>query len=234
MDRQYIRDHQVIERYLRGTLSPDEERAFEETYVGDPDLVEEIELVERLRQGVKDVGAATIKPQPARRAWLSALGSPQWAAAASVLLVVSLVLSGTLYRENLNLRQGDGLLVSATTATRFFQVVTVRGGESESVYDAPGADDLAIMLVDPGLTAHDTYRAVVSRRSDDGSTTEIWRADRPPQFQDQLAISMPGRLLTPGEYEIRITGRMNDWPADRPSEEVGRNVVRIAVATDNR
>ena len=48
MDRRYIRDNQVIERYLKGTLTADEERAFEELYLGDPDLLDEIELVDGL------------------------------------------------------------------------------------------------------------------------------------------------------------------------------------------
>ena len=38
MDRQYIRDHQVIERYLSGALTADEEQAFEEAYLGDAEI----------------------------------------------------------------------------------------------------------------------------------------------------------------------------------------------------
>jgi hypothetical protein len=224
MDRQYIRDHQIIERYLRGTLAPDDERAFEEAYVGDPDLLDEIELVERLGEGIKDLGRSPIKRHSAGGAWLRPLASPQWAAAASVLLVVTLVLSGTLYRENENLR---GLLAGSPTTTRLLPVITVRG-DPESVLEAPCETDWAVLLVDPGFTAHDTYRAVVSRRSEQGST-EIWSAaGLTPDYQDQLALGMQGRLLTPGEYDIEITGRMRDWPPERASEPVTSNRVRIA------
>ena len=38
MDRQYIRDTQVIERYLQGRLTAAEEQAFEEAYLADPEL----------------------------------------------------------------------------------------------------------------------------------------------------------------------------------------------------
>jgi hypothetical protein len=225
MDREYIREHQVIERYLRGGLTPDEERAFEEAYVGDPKLLDEIELVERLQQGVKDLGAAGAIDRPTadggtRPSWLF---SKQWAMAASLLLVVSLAVTGNLYRENASLRQEQPL--SAGVNTRLLPVLTLRGAP-ETVLEAPEADDWAVLLVDPSFTQHDSYRAVVTRISEQ-QRSEIWSVGGlEPEYQDQLAIGMPGRLLMPGQYEIAITGRMNDWPADR-AEPVSQIPLRI-------
>src|SRR5262245_15181334 len=116
MDRQHIRDNEVIERYLSGALTADEEQAFEEAYLGDPELLNQVETAERLRDGIKKLDAAgrleRMRP-PAR--WRQWLASPQYAAAASVLLAVSLGFSAMLFRENTILRQ-DGLAqVSAST-----------------------------------------------------------------------------------------------------------------------
>ena len=57
MDRQYIHDNRVIERYLSGQLSAAEEQALEEAYLADPDLLAELEATERLRDGIKDLSA---------------------------------------------------------------------------------------------------------------------------------------------------------------------------------
>ena len=48
MDRQYIEDHNVIERYLKNQLSVDELEAFEDAFILDPDLLEEIDSAEAL------------------------------------------------------------------------------------------------------------------------------------------------------------------------------------------
>jgi len=229
MDRQYIREHQVIERYLRGTLTADEEQAFEEAYVGDPDLLAELELVERLRKGVKDLGAAGgIERRSSRKTLFNAPLAKHWAAAASVLLVVSLAVSGGLYRENLSLRQGSGL--TAGTNTRLLPVLTLRGAP-EAELEAPGADDWAVLLVDPGPTPYDSYRVVVARISGENSVA-IWSIDGlEPEYQDQLVIGLPGRLLPPDRYEIVITGRMSDWPVER-SEPANRTALRIVPPSD--
>ena len=224
MDRQYIREHQVIERYLKGELTAEEEAEFEEAYVGDPDLLDEIELVERLQDGLKKLKASG-GVAPRRGALLRAFVTPQYAAAASMLLVVSLVASGTLYFENLALKRGQNLVANGAI-TRIVPLVGVRGG-SEIVVEAPDASELAVLLVDPGFTRHDRYRAVVARRSG-GASTEIWAVDGlAADYEEQLAITMPGRLLTPGDYEIAIAGRMKDWPTGRPAEPVEQVAVKI-------
>ena len=70
MDRQYIRDNQVIERYLQGRLTADEETAFEEAYIGDPDLFQELRAAELLRRGLElhDADSSDEQPRSAARA----------------------------------------------------------------------------------------------------------------------------------------------------------------------
>jgi hypothetical protein len=223
MNRHYIRDHQVIERYLKGELSAVEEQDFEETYLGDQELLDELELVERLGGGLKRLEADGGLRAQRRTGRLRFLASPQLAAAASVLLVVSLVFSAALYRDNVSLRQ---TLVAGGGVTRLLPVVRVRGAGDIPI-QAPNADEQAVLLVDPGVTSYDTYRVVVSRRESERSTA-IWARDGlVAEYEDSIAIGMPGRLLTPGEYTITIEGRMKDWPAARASEPVEQVPVKI-------
>ena len=81
------------------------------------------------------------------------------------MVVVSLAISGALYCENLSLREGQQLTASLTT--RLLPVITVRG-DPQTVLKAPSENDWVVLLVDPGFIPHDSYRAVLSRRSEQG------------------------------------------------------------------
>lgn len=213
-----------MERYLHGKLTADEEQAFEEAYLADPDLLDELQLVERFESGFKDLGArGQIGRSRGSGRWIRVFSSPQYAAAASVLLAAALVVSGALYRENLGLRQWEGL-AAGSAVTRFVPVFSVRSGDA-SLIAAPADDEWTVLEVDPGLD-YDSYRVVVTRRGDQGAE-ELYRRDGLVLHEDVLAVGMWGRLLTPGDYEIAIDARMNDWPEARGFEPIGRMSVRV-------
>jgi len=217
MDRQYIRDHQVIERYLSGALTADEEQAFEEAYLGDPDLLDQVQAAERLRDGIKkldsDGSLERVRPSARWRQWFT---SPQYAAAASVLLAVSLGFSAMLYRDNLDMRETGSSQTSERT--RLVRLEVVRGGGDARKIPAPELDQRTVLQLDAGAVAYDTYRGTVMRRDGDRSET-IWsRADLVAEPDETVLIGVPGRDLRPGDYEARLEGRMSDWPADRFDE----------------
>jgi len=215
MDRHYIRDNQVIERYLSGALTADEEQAFEEVYLGDAEILDQLQTAERLRDGLKEADAAgrlerLRPPAPWRQFWTS----QRYATAASVLLAVSLGFSTVLYRENSNLREHS--LSSTSTASRFIALESVRGGNAATIA-APEQDEWTVLLLDAGVDAYDTYRAMLTR-DDDAQSEQIWsRADLVPQLGGAIFL-VPGRVLRPGTYEARLEGRMDDWPAERFDE----------------
>ena len=214
MDRQYIRDNEVIERYLSGTLTADEEQAFEETYLGDPEILDQIEAAERLREGIKGLDDAG-DLRRTRPRWQRFFASPQYAAAASLLLVVSLGLSTTWYREIRSLRESSFTETSAIT--RAVALDALRGGGVSSIA-APEPDEFTVLLLDTGIVAYDTYRAVLTRRDGERSEEIFNRADLVPQLGETVLIGVPGRALRPGTYEVRLDGRMADWPASRFDE----------------
>jgi len=226
MDRQYIRDHQVIERYLSGTLTADEEQAFEEAYLGDQELLDQVQAAERLREGIKELDSAGgLERLRAPARWRQWLASPQYAAAASVLLAVSLGFSAMLYRENVDLR-GTGAS-QASERTRLVRLEVVRGGGDAREIPAPEPDERTVLQLDPGAVTYDTYRGTVTRR-DGGRSETIWtRADLVAERDGAtVLIGVPGRDLQPGEYEALLEGRMSDWPAER-FDEIARLQLRI-------
>jgi hypothetical protein len=224
MDRQYIRDHAVIERYLSGALTAEEEQAFEEAYLGDAELLDEVQAAEQLREGIKELDSAGRLERPrAPTGWRQWLASPQYAAAASVLLAVSLGFSAMLYRENVDLR---GVGVSQVSErTRLVRLEALRGGNVAEI-SAPETDERIVLQLDAGTVAYDTYRGTLMRRDGDQFET-IWsRADLVTQPEETVLIGVPGRALLPGNYEARLDGRMNDWPAER-FDEISRLDLRV-------
>ena len=209
MDRQYIRDNGVIERYLKGALTADEEQAFEEAYVGDSELLDQLQAAERLRDGIKGLDSGDL--ERSRPRWQT-FASPRYAMAATVLLAVSLGFSTVLYNENQVLREGAS---QTPLITRFVALDSVRGANVPEIV-APERDELITLMIDPGTVAYDTYRAVITRR--DGERSEqVWgRADLVSEFNGTtIPVSVQGRVLRPGTHEAKLDGRMNDWPAER-------------------
>ena len=226
MDRQYIRDHQVIERYLSGVLTADEEQAFEEAYLGDQDLLDQVQAAEWLRDGLKaldSAGGLERLRAPAR--WRHWLRSPQYAAAASVLLAVSLGFSAMLYRDNVDLRESSSSQTSERT--RLVRLEVTRGGGGGLEIPAPDLDQRTVLQLDAGAVAYDTYRGTVERRDGDRSETIWTRSDLEAEPDGEtVLIGVPGRDLQPGDYEARLEGRMSDWPSGR-FEEIARLQLRI-------
>jgi hypothetical protein len=226
MDRQHIRDAQIVERYLQGKLSPAEEQAFEEAYLGDPELLAELEAAERLRDGLQDIHEADLAARPLSRSrWLAA--SPRFGIAASIIAAAALAASGVLLLQN-RTRESDALSpLAAASHVRVLSLVSVRGADNANVITAPAADDWTVLLLDPGFGDYDEYRAVLVR-VDATATREILRLDGMlPTYEDQLALGVAGRMLTPGKYEVRLAGGRRDSPAGPAFDELGRTPLTV-------
>src|SRR5438270_383029 len=91
MDHSYIEAQELVERYHRGLLPPEEEERFEEHFVACPECREQLELVRGFQKGIKALAAE----DAARRVvvaglfgWLARRGRlAQWGLALAALLV---------------------------------------------------------------------------------------------------------------------------------------------------
>jgi hypothetical protein len=226
MDRQHIRDNQVIERYLQGKLSAADEQAFEEAYMTDPELLGEVQLAERLREGFKNLPEEDRARQPAPRSrWLELAGSPRYGIAASLVAAAALLSSGVLYLQEPGFGRSETVSFAGPSNTRVVPLVTVRGSGTPNSIVAPSTDEWTVLMLDTGLGDYDSYRAVLTRA---GSADELLRLDgMTPGYEGMVALGLPGRLLPPGDYEIRLDGANSDWPAAREPDELSRTPLTV-------
>ena len=195
MDREYIDMYLLTDRYLLGALSEHEKAGFEERLIWDHELVDEVELAERLQRGLQECSGNR------RRAdhegfgisgWLSGLLSkPQYAAVASFLLAVTFLNPFTSNDK-----------FPATTHTEIVPLMAVRGADTQTIV----VDNHAwmVLLVDVS-ESHETFRVTV--RKDDASAETVWReVGLLPTYQDSLAVGMPANTLATGHYVLTLEG----------------------------
>ena len=203
MDRKHIQDNQLVERYLQDKLTDEEKTAFEEHYLSNPETLAELELAEKMQDGFRDLEESEFFTDTASVGWFNRVFlSPQYAAAASILLVFSLGFSGILYQQLQNDERFDGTQVIPVLAVR-----SASPGQAANVVRFTQTDDWIVLLVDPGFDPYLRYCAVVGR-ADSKDLEPIWqRDDLQPGYQEMLAVGLPGALLPPGDYEILLSGQ---------------------------
>lgn len=230
MRREYIEEHQIAERYLQGRLSETEEAEFEQYFLGDAQMVEELELVEKLRQGLQDVATVETlhkKALPETRS-ASFFRTPRYAAAATVLLLVSMTISTILYQRVDQL--SDGGLAMSYRSTRIIPVLATRGAPSDEPVTrfSPEEGEEIVLLVDPGPNDYSHYRTTVYRQDAGEGEDPVWQSDRVlPGYQDMLALAIPGSVLEIGDYRIRVDGWRDERPAEQEYEYVTELQFRI-------
>ena len=133
MNHPDIEERQVIDRYVMGTLPPDEAERFEEHYLSCPQCLDQLALAESMQRGFKraagqDAARLAVTRQLALFAWLSRLGrSRQAAVLAMALLVVAVaVLPGSLALRQLGER--DRELTEARRALKQEREQAAAGG----------------------------------------------------------------------------------------------------------
>jgi len=203
MDRNYIEQHLLVDRYIQGRLEGSEQDAFEERLVWDQSLIDDVQLAEHLRDGLKGVSAARadVADSPgfdlvATVAGLFAV--PQYAAAASFLLAVTLTI-GVLTSPFVNL---GGQSDTPALQTDIVPLFTTRGENAVEIAVDPGT--WTVLLVDV-MGDYPAYRVTVRQEKPGGEL--VWMQDGLlPTYPESLAIGMPGSALPTGRYVLTIEG----------------------------
>jgi hypothetical protein len=220
------RGFELIERYLQGRMSPQEEQAFEEAYLADPRLLEELKLTERLRAGFKDLAAAGDDGRGGRAApkqsLLAFASSPRYGLAASFAAAAAFLAAGALYLENVRLQSAEGTLLARPA--QVLPLVSVRGAGQPNVITAPAADEWTVLLVDTGFADYEQFNAAL-RRADDGE--EILRLDGIVARDGTVAFGMPGSVLEAGRYEVVLEGDRFDATVGRAVDELSRTPLTV-------
>jgi hypothetical protein len=223
-------EEQLIEEYLRGTLSPNERTRFEEHFLASPRRRHNLELTRALIR----IAAAMKKPEaPSRRwNWLTAFIPVQWlwrslALAASLIAIVSLGLSGWL-AVRLRQVQNSAFIEQHRWAVEREQARNqIAGLKRENASRVPQPAILSFVLA-PGLFRDQNVKVL---RISKGATTvqlklqtdeslaaehysvtvrretgaEIWRSEAAVRTSKHEAeISIPVTLLNPGRYLLTL------------------------------
>lgn len=212
MDPPGIRNSEMVERYLQGRLTADQERAFEEAYLGDPALLADVLLTEKLQYGLArlqhaDQHADREIAAAARSAprWRAVLGSAPYAAAATILLGLSVTLSAVLLVQNRNLAAGSSASIDAAPIS-FVPLVTVRGGAGANRVEVPPAGEWAVLLVDVG-NDYEQYRATLTRTTGGAAERVVRLSELSATYDGRVGMGLPAGTLAPGEYEFLLEGR---------------------------
>jgi len=222
MDHPRIDEEQILDRYLVGRLSAEEEALFEEHLFECADCLEKARWGEELRRGLHEVAAEESARAAARvtawvglLAWLRRRRPAQLGALAllSLALVSALVLlPAIVLRQQVELRQlreearssaaSTGELAQPMSGFLVVSLGVVRGAGSSEVELRPDPTKAAVLL-SLELAAVDAGRYRVTLSDDTGSV--LWRGeDLEPNLYDTLLVALPSSFLEPGRYRIAV------------------------------
>jgi hypothetical protein len=229
MDKKYNKENSLIERYLENRLSTAERDMFEERLLSSPQLLDEFEAAERLQQGLQDlVAMEKAHPPPDQRAAgkrsghiASIFNSPRYAMAASFLLLISMGISSFLLNENERLSEAGPAYAMPAEIVPLVSVRSAAGSDPINTLVLGDSSRQFVMMLDPGFEEYAHYRASVYRLDQAGARTMLWQVDEMiPGYEEMLALSVPGAVLSPGEFEIALEGWRDEWPAGHEFEPV--------------
>lgn len=201
MNHTEAKENMLVDRYLAGQLGDRERQRFEEHYLGCHACLEELELTERLRGGLRDMVDTARPAVPAEPARLPlAANAPRYAMAASVVLAATLVAAGLAY-------DGDPVGITATGAEVFPVHSTRSASGVSSRVRLSSPDASAVLLVDPGREFRHDYRITLQRLDGDATPTLARVAGVQPSYEALVAVTVPGALLEPGMHTILLEGR---------------------------
>ena len=208
MDLKLIEEKQVVERYLRGRLSPPEARFFEQVVRDSPELVDRIGLpqtLQRMMRLLDDTGTEWRERPP--RFW-----HPPWVPvglAAAVLLALAVALVAWTGKravlgdyEHLKAQAASGLL-NAPTSTAVLHLRPGRPDQAAPTYaiGARVSPTLAELRIKLDYTHATLFKVTVKR--DDG--TYFARLDNQlKDSNDELRLAFNSAVFAAGVYDVEL------------------------------
>jgi hypothetical protein len=218
-----IENEDMVERYARNQLTPEERQAFEEHFFGCDECFAKLQSVEAFVAGIRDASArGLLNDQPA------AAASPSiwiWAFAGAMCVAVLCGIIGWKYlTDSVALRlqlaratdqlqteqlERSKLAASPTTVEMAEANVPVamlqgsRAGEASAIVLQPGARHL-VLWIEPGPSRYRNFRVdVFSRDNHLVSSLDHLAANR----YGAVTASLPTNQLPSGDFRITLTGQ---------------------------
>ncbi|MBS0373637.1 MAG: hypothetical protein JSR73_03600 [Proteobacteria bacterium] len=230
VDLKLIEEKQVVERYLRGRLSPPETRFFEQVVRQSPEIVDQLGLPESLKRMMRlldDTGTEWREQPP--KFWHAAWVPAALAALALLSLIVAAVAwNGRSQAQAAYARLKTEAAIGTLTppaATQVLRLKPGRPGERVPTYGIGGrtAPSLAELRIGVGYLQATLFRVTIKR--DDG--TYYARLDN--QLRDSngdLRMAFNSSAFAAGDYEVALESvnlRGDTEPAGRLRLRVDAN-----------
>jgi hypothetical protein len=203
MDHLRIEEHNLIDRYVRGTMPAAERAEFEDHFVDCAECQEQIEVAKSLRQAIRE--SATEQAGRRELQW----SGWRWAAiAACAGLVIAVTASAVLLlQRDRALSELASARLSQERAPAVFGLSLSRDAAETRDITIPIDPRWMIFLVDIDATQYRRYRAVViGSRSE-----EIWMQDGiQPNSPDSISVAIPPGMLHPGTFTLTVSGAQPD------------------------
>jgi hypothetical protein len=207
MDHDYVEEQSIADRYLGGRLSSEEEQAFELHLMECEICVQRVEEFDGLRAGLRRVRATARRGPVPMPAW------PKLAMAACLGFVVAAVPAYLLLQELTKTRQAltaergrSGVAATAPNpemaAAQFHRFEIVRGEQADNLVVLPSQPApivIAIRLDAPAEAV--SFRATISTAA---GATVAQKSDLSLSGANNLVLTFPSTLLTPGDYILKI------------------------------
>lgn len=214
MDRRYIEENQIIDRYLMNKLADEEMETFEQLFLEDPELVQEIEFRKRFIRGIRKAERTGLLQSGDDESssiwqWLPVMRPPFPAVAAvsaAILLMLAVLQYNQITRlQSVNEEQASQIsqLMAPQANTLLVPLGRTRGMTSR---DEPvvrvhlsSAVEQVILALDIELLSFDNYRLSLDREG----AGQLWSVESdsaPP------AVVLPAGLLIPGDYFLQVYG----------------------------
>ncbi|HUO79398.1 MAG TPA: hypothetical protein VMU00_04585 [Steroidobacteraceae bacterium] len=208
MDLKLIEEKQVVERYLRGRLTPPEARFFEQVVRQSPEIVERIGLPETLKRMMRlmdDTGTEWREQPP--KFWHPPWVPASLAAALGLALIVALVAWSTKRSavdsyQRLKTQVAIGVL-NAPTSAQVLRLKPARAEERIPTYPIGGrvAPTLAELRINVGYVQATLFKVTIKR--DDGAY--FARLDN--QLKDSngdLRLGFNSGAFAAGVYDVEL------------------------------
>ena len=221
--------HLVVDRYLQGSLAGRELAEFEERLVWDQELIDELDLAERLREGLRESVAdkkytTSQEKQGIAVQLFHVFSVPQYAAVASFLLAVVLT-AGALLNP---LMSGGGFQANQDTHTEIVPLLAVRSKTAQTIF--VNDESWTVLLVDV-VGPYDAYRVNIRRGAAEGEAEVMWMQEGLiPTYPDALAVGLPGTALATGSYVLGLEGIRNDETGEKIYEHIQDIAFIVALA----
>jgi anti-sigma factor RsiW len=205
MEHTYIEENSLIDRYVRGTLSPEERLPFEEHFLDCPQCLEQLEIASSLRDAIR-ISAA--EPIASPRGWMNEMFAWRWATALATACFVAALVPAVVFHRDLQdsraeLQNAKRAPERAELAPPSVYVLSQSRGVNETTrtIDIPASPQWIVFTIEVDASQFRQAGATLT----DSSGKVIWRTEKlQAPSPDAVVVSLPSTVFKPGDYTLAL------------------------------